>query len=362
MDSGRRFPNGKRSERIRHLTQSRKGEKAQGRKAKTHRKPMDKVKIIECPRDAWQGLAKIIPTDTKVAYLRKLVEAGFRHIDAVSFVAPKYVPQMADSESVMMQLMAQLETMKFQSAQKTASGSTQTVAGRQDQIEIIGIIVNEQGLERALATPGVTALGYPYSVSAQFRRQNANMSLSESRKLVEQLHAACNSAGRKLVVYISMAFGNPYEEPWGPEVVEDTLDWLREVGVREVSLADTAGVAGPKEIGELFNAVMPHGKGVELGVHLHSAPDETAAKVIAAYEAGCRRFDGALTGLGGCPFASDHMVGNIPTEVLVSTLNSRSVQTEVEPWAMLSALDATKEIRGRFAEIPPATSQLAGPM
>ena len=322
----------------------------------------ESVKIIECPRDAWQGLAKIIPTDTKVAYFRKLVEAGFRHIDAVSFVAPKYVPQMADSESVMMQLSAQLETMKFQPAQNTASGSSQSVAGRHDQIEIIGIIVNEQGLERALATQGVTTLGYPYSVSAQFRRQNANMSLSESRRLVEQLHAACNSAGRKLVVYISMAFGNPYEEPWGPEVVEDTLDWLRETGVREVSLADTAGVAGSKEIAKLFTTVVPHGKGVELGVHLHSAPDEAAAKVIAAYEAGCRRFDGALTGLGGCPFGSDHLVGNIPTEVIIGSLNSRGVQAEVEPWAMLSSLDATREIRGRYGEEPPAARQLAGPM
>ena len=324
---------------------------------------MDKIKIIECTRDAWQGLAKIIPAETKVAYLRKLVEAGFRHIDAVSFVAPQYVPQMADSEAVMIELMAQLDSMASQSPHiNAADGPEQTRTAPPDELEIIGIVVHEQGLKRALITPGITTVGYPYSISARFRRQNANMSLSESRKLVERLHSASSSAGRKLVVYISMAFGNPYEEPWGPEVVQDTLDWLREVGVREVSLADTAGVAAPKEIADLFKAALPHTKGMELGVHLHSRPEGAAEKVVAAYEAGCRRFDGALTGLGGCPFAGDELVGNVPTEVVISTLNSRGVRAEVEPWAMLSALDATKEIRARYGEIPPAASHSGKPM
>jgi hydroxymethylglutaryl-CoA lyase len=321
---------------------------------------MNKVKIIECPRDAWQGLAKIIPTEVKVAYLRKLVEAGFRHIDAVSFVAPKRVPQMADSEQVMAGLMAELDGM---SGRPTLSSvPLKAKAASNEPLEIIGIVVNEQGMERALRTAGVTTLGYPYSVSARFRRQNANLSLSESRKLVEQLHAAAQARGRKLVIYISMAFGNPYEEPWGPEVVEDTLDWLGEIGIREVSLADTAGVAGPKEIGNLFRAATPHAKGMEVGVHLHSRAQGAAEKVEAAYEAGCRRFDGALTGLGGCPFACDELVGNLPTEIILNTLQARGAQTEIEPWGLLSALDATRELRSRYGESEPAPQPLPGPM
>ena len=165
--------------------------------------------------------------------------------------------------------------------------------------------MNEQGLERALATPGVTTIGYPYSISAYFRRANANMSRAESRALVEKLQRETKAAGRKLVVYISMAFGNPYDEPWGPEIVEDTLVWLKDIGVRTVSLADTVGTASPEDVAHLYRAVKDCVAGVEIGVHLHSRPERAAEKVLAAYEAGCRRFDGALTGLGGCPFAGD---------------------------------------------------------
>ena len=169
------------------------------------------VKIIECPRDAWQGLSEIIPTEAKVEYLSGLLKLGFRHIDAVSFVSPKHVPQMADSEDVMRRL-----THRF------PAGAAP---------EIIGIVVNAQGLDRALSTPGVTTIGYPYSISAYFRRANANMSRDESRALVEKLQRETKAAGRGLVVYISMAFGNPYEEPWGPEIVEDALVWLKSIGV-----------------------------------------------------------------------------------------------------------------------------------
>ena len=175
------------------------------------------VRIIECPRDAWQGLKSFIPTEEKVKYLTALISLGFRHIDAVSFVSPKLVPQMADSEAVMQQL----------SQVKLPSGEAP---------EIIGIVVNAQGLDRALATPGVTTVGYPYSISAYFRRANANMSRTESRTLVEKLRRGTKAARRNLVVYVSMAFGNPYGEPWGPEIVEETLVWLKDIGVRTVSL------------------------------------------------------------------------------------------------------------------------------
>lgn len=290
---------------------------------------MDEVTIVECPRDAWQGLRQIIPAEEKIKYLTGLVSLGFRHIDAVSFVSPKHVPQMADSEDVMQKL----------SRVKTATGEAP---------EIIGIVVNAQGLERALATPGVTTIGYPYSISAYFRRANANMSRAESRELVEKLHRDTKAEGRKLVVYISMAFGNPYEEPWGAEIVEDTLIWLKDVGVRTVSLADTVGTATPRDVAQLFAAAKNCVAGVEIGVHLHSRPDRAAEKVLAAYEAGCRRFDGALTGLGGCPFAGDELVGNIPTEAVLTTLAARGVSTGIDTKSLAVACAMTHDLRERF--------------
>src|ERR1700687_4584936 len=190
------------------------------------------VKLIECPRDAWQGLPEIIPADIKAQYLKELVRSGFKHIDAVSFVSPEHVKQMADSEDVMAKLLGSLP------------------AGAPAP-EIIGIVVNQTGLERALAAPGVTTIGYPYSISAYFRRANANMSRDESRALVKQLLQDTSKAGKKLVVYISMAFGNPYDEPWGAEIVADTLRWLKEAGVRTISLADTVGKASAQQVGEL---------------------------------------------------------------------------------------------------------------
>jgi len=290
----------------------------------------DSVTIVECPRDAWQGLRQIIPPEEKSQYLRALVSLGFAHLDAVSFVSPKHVPQMADSEAVMKEL----------SKAKLPSGESP---------EIIGIVVNAQGLERALATPGVTTVGYPYSISAYFRRANANMSRAESRELVEKLQRETKAARRKLVAYISMAFGNPYDEPWGPEIVEDTLVWLKDVGVRTVSLADTVGTASPESVVALYRAVKDCVAGVEIGVHLHSRPERAAEKVLAAYEAGCRRFDGALTGLGGCPFAGDELVGNIPTETVLATLAARGVATGIDTKSMALACAMTQELRERYA-------------
>jgi hydroxymethylglutaryl-CoA lyase len=296
---------------------------------------LETATIVECPRDAWQGLRQIISTDEKVKYLSQLVKLGFRHIDAVSFVSPKHVPQMADSEAVMKQL----------SHVKLPTGESP---------EIIGIVVNAQGLDRALSAPGVTAIGYPYSISAYFRRANANMSRAESRDLVEKLQRETKAAGRNLVVYISMAFGNPYDEPWGPEIVEETMVWLKDVGVRTISLADTVGTASPEDVAHLYSAVKNCVAGVELGVHLHSRPERAAEKVLAAYEAGCRRFDGALTGLGGCPFAGDDLVGNIPTEAVLTTLTARGVSTGIDTRSLAIACAMTHEFRERHAHAPEA--------
>jgi hydroxymethylglutaryl-CoA lyase len=289
----------------------------------------ESLKIIECPRDAWQGLPEVIPTQAKASYLRALVDAGFRHIDAVSFVSPQHVRQMADSEAVMEAFLASLP-----------SGA--------EAPEIIGIVVNEKGMERALATPGVGTLGYPYSISAYFRRANANMSRAESRALVEKLKKATKEAERNLVVYVSMAFGNPYDEPWGPEIVEDTLVWLKDIGVRTISLADTVGTATPGVVGKLYSAVKDCVAGIELGVHLHSRPEGMAEKVMAAYNAGCRRFDSALTGLGGCPFAGDELVGNIATETVIRTLSEHGIDTGLEFSALTPALARAAEIRDRY--------------
>ena len=291
------------------------------------------VKLIECPRDAWQGLPEIIPTDQKAEYLKELVLAGFKHIDAVSFVSPKHVKQMADSEEVMAKFNASLSPGL-------------------EAPEIIGIVVNEKGLERALATPGVTTIGYPYSISAYFRRANANMTRAESRALVEKLRKETTAAKRDLVIYISMAFGNPYDEPWGAEIVQDTLEWLKDIRVRTVSLADTVGTASPKLVGDLYREVKEHVAGIELGVHLHSRPESAEEKILAAYEAGCRRFDGALTGLGGCPFAGDDLVGNIPTEQVISALRKAGADPGIDSARLAKVLALTNEIRAKYAHAP----------
>lgn len=306
------------------------------------------VTVIECPRDAWQGLADLIPTAEKIEHLGRLLSLGFRHLDAVSFVSPQHVPQMADSE----QVMAGVNALAFASTPGTPP-------------EIIGIVVNEKGLDRALATPGVTTIGYPYSISAYFRRANANMSRPETRALVEKIRAATLAAGRDLVVYISMAFGNPYDEPWGPEIVEDTLVWLNDVGVRTVSLADTVGAASADDVAALYSSVKGAVAGMVLGVHLHSRPEAASEKILAAYEAGCRRFDGALTGLGGCPFAGDNLVGNIPTESILTTLAARGVSTGIDTRSLAIACALTGTLREKYShpeeeiEVPkPPTERL----
>jgi hydroxymethylglutaryl-CoA lyase len=288
------------------------------------------IKLIECPRDAWQGLPDIIPTETKVNYLKELILAGFQHIDAVSFVSPKHVKQMADSEQVMAELFSSLP-----------DGTAMP--------EIIGIVVNEKGLQRALGTPGVSTIGYPYSISAYFRRANANMTRGESRQLVETLNRESKAANKDLVIYISMAFGNPYDEPWGPEIVQDTLDWLKDSRVSTVSLADTVGTATPELIHSLYSQVKNHVAGVELGVHLHSRPENSEDKILAAYAAGCRRFDSALTGLGGCPFAGDDLVGNIATESVLAALVSAGVPTGLDGAKLSKVVALTNELRAKFA-------------
>jgi hydroxymethylglutaryl-CoA lyase len=266
---------------------------------------MDSVKLIECPRDAWQGLPGFIPTERKVEYLRGVIAAGFRHIDAVSFVSPKAVPQTADSEEVLAQL------------------------GSHDGVEIIGIVVNERGAERAVATENVTTLGYPCSISETFLRRNQNQSLTENLAALTRIKKLGDNAGLGMVAYISMAFGNPYGEDWSEEKVVAAAAAIRNAGVKAVSLADTVGRAESDLITRVVAAVLRDANGCEVGVHLHSARAGAAAKVLAAYDAGCRRFDSAIGGLGGCPFAQDDLIGNIPTEEVLRGLEQRGISLPI---------------------------------
>ena len=283
------------------------------------------VKLVECPRDAWQGLKGTIPADLKVNYLKTLISAGFKHIDAVSFVSPKAVPQMADSEEVLKEL------------------------DPPDDVEIIGIVVNEKGAQRAIDTQAVSTLGFPYSISETFLRKNQNQSPEGSLEELEKIQKKADDAGLAVVVYISMAFGNPYGDPWSIEEVIDAVELLEAEDLHMISVADTVGMAGPEQIRELVQAILGRYDYLEVGVHLHSRLEDATAKVLAAYDAGCRRFDSAIGGLGGCPFAQDALVGNIPTEKVIEALRQRGAELPAMK-SLDTLLKATGGIATRYSD------------
>ena len=286
----------------------------------------DRIKLIECPRDAWQGLPGQIPTGMKVDYLRALIAAGFKHIDAVSFVSPKAVPQMADSESVLSEL------------------------DPPDDVEIIGIVVNERGAERATSTDAVQTVGFPYSLSPTFLKNNQNQTLEENLEILEKVKQTADEGGLDTIAYISMAFGNPYGDLWNLEELIEGVGLLADMDLQAISLSDTVGLATPQQISDVLAPVLEKFDGVEIGVHLHSRPEDAVEKVLAAYDAGCRRFDSAIGGLGGCPFAQDVLVGNIPTEKLLEALRQR----EVEP-------PLTKSIEMPFRQAVEIANRFSGP-
>jgi len=267
----------------------------------------------------------MIPADLKVDYLKALINAGFKHIDAVSFVSPKAVPQMADSEDVLKEL------------------------DPPDDVEIIGIVVNEKGAQRAIDTQAVSTLGFPYSISETFLHKNQNQSPEDSLDELEKVQKKADDAGLKVVVYISMAFGNPYGDPWSVDEVVDAVELLEAEDLHMISLADTVGMANPRQVSDLVGAVLRRYSYLEIGVHLHSRPEQAADKVLAAYDAGCRRFDSALGGLGGCPFAQDALVGNLPTEKVIEALGQRGAGLPtLKPLDTL--LKATGGIAARYSE------------
>ncbi|HEY3988712.1 MAG TPA: hydroxymethylglutaryl-CoA lyase [Acidobacteriaceae bacterium] len=292
------------------------------------------VKIIECPRDAWQGLPLTIPAEVKAEYLRALVTAGFRHIDAVSFVSAKAVPQMADSEQVL--ALADLPSL------------IPTPAS--DELEVIGIVVNSKGAERAINSGGVNTLGFPYSISPGFLERNQHQTPEEAVDTIDTVGSLAYKAGLDIVVYISMAFGNPYGDPWSVDEVVAACDLLADSGIETISLADTVGLATPQLIEEVVAAAVANSPQIELGVHLHARPDQAAAKISAAYRAGCRRFDSAIGGLGGCPFAQDVLVGNVPTETALAALASLGAQ--LPPIADLtSVITANRTIAEKYSGV-----------
>lgn len=255
------------------------------------------VKIIECPRDAMQGIVPIIATARKAEYINKLLKTGFDTIDFGSFVSAKAIPQMADTVEVLRGL-----DMK----------GTHT--------KLLAIVANVRGAEEACRHPAISYLGFPLSISETFQKRNTNKSIPEALNTLEEIKNICAKADKRLVTYLSMGFGNPYGDPYAVDLVGQFVDILVTLGSDVVSLADTVGVATDDLIGSLFTSVSKQFSGVEIGVHLHSTPESAASKIDAAYRGGCRRFDGALRGFGGCPMANDELVGNIATETIVAVL------------------------------------------
>jgi hydroxymethylglutaryl-CoA lyase len=280
------------------------------------------VKIIESPRDAWQTLPKLMKPEVKAEYLRALVAAGFTHLDAVGFVSKEFVPQMADAELVLEYLDAA------------------------EEIEMIGLVANAKGAERAVKSGRLTTLAFPYSISPQFLERNQRQTPEEALDELEQIGEIAYKGGQDVVAYLAMAFGNPFGDVWDIDEVVSAVDLLVDLGVAQVSLSDTAGAASTDLVRDVVRLVMDVHDGLEVGVHLRARPEDAAAKVRAAYEAGCRRFDSTIGGYGAYPYAQDVMVGNLATETLLVTLKTLGAELpEIEPLDHLVAMSAEMEKR-----------------
>ncbi len=279
------------------------------------------MKIVECPRDAMQGIESFIPTSHKIRYINQLLKVGFDTIDFGSFVSAKAIPQMRDTSDVLTKL--------------AVNGSSS---------KLLAIVANVRGAEEACAFPTITYLGYPLSISETFQKRNTNASITEALDTMEVIKGLCNRNGKKLVAYMSMGFGNPYGDPYSPELVLKFTNILVTMGVDVVSLADTIGVADANSISTLFTSLTRKFPNQELGVHLHSIPETAGEKIRAALQAGCRRFDGAIHGWGGCPMAKDKLVGNIATEAILEVLNQEGTEPGINHEALQKAQAIADEI------------------
>ncbi|MFN8415892.1 MAG: hydroxymethylglutaryl-CoA lyase [Cytophagaceae bacterium] len=282
------------------------------------------IELVECPRDAFQGVVEFIPTSVKKEYYQLLLQVGFDVIDIGSFVSPKAVPQMQDT----------LEVLQGLDLSSTAS-------------KLLTIVANERGVHEAAKLDSVTYLGYPLSISPTFQYNNTRQTIEESILLVEKTMGVLSDS-KQLVVYLSMGFGNPYNEPYSQEIVESYIELLRKIGVKIISIADTVGKATPEFLYTILNGIEARYPDVTIGVHLHSKRDEAKEKMKVVLESGIRRMDSALTGMGGCPFAQDDLVGNIPTEILVELLKEKSVHLSLNWGKYQEALQMAEWIKSRY--------------
>lgn len=283
------------------------------------------IKIIECPRDAMQGIKEFIPTQRKVDYLQSLLRVGFDTIDFGSFVSAKAIPQMQDTAAVL----AQLDLSKTQS-------------------KLLAIIANTQGAQDAAQFPAINYLGFPFSISENFQMRNTHKTIAESLLSLQEILNIAHAHNKEVVAYLSMGFGNPYGDPWNVEIVAEWTERLAKMGVTILSLSDTIGSSTPEVISYLFSNLIPQYPKIEFGAHLHTTPDKWFEKVDAAYRAGCRRFDGAIQGFGGCPMAKDELTGNMPTEKLLSYFTAQKEITGTSPMSFESAYNEATKIFNKY--------------
>ena len=286
---------------------------------------MEPIKIIECPRDAMQGIKPFIPTEKKVAYIQSLLRVGFDSIDFGSFVSPKAIPQMQDTAEVLAQL-----------------DLTQT------RSKLLAIIANTQGATMAAVHPEIQYLGFPFSISENFQMRNTHKTIAESLITLQEILEIADKSSKEVVAYLSMGFGNPYGDPWNVEIVGEWTRKLADMGVKILSLSDTVGSSAPEVISYLFSNLIPAYPKIEFGAHLHTTPDKWFEKIDAAYKAGCRRFDGAIQGFGGCPMATDNLTGNMPTEKLLSYFTTQKEVTNLSPMSFESAYNEASKLFGEY--------------
>ena len=285
----------------------------------------DKIKIIECPRDAMQSIKTFIPTEIKLNYLQKLVTVGFDVIDIGSFVSNKAIPQLADTPKI------------IESIDLSNSNS-----------KLLVIVANKKGAINASKYDKISFIGYPFSISENFQIRNTNKSIKDSEKELEEIIKIAKQANKKVVVYLSMCFGNPYGDPWNIEIVNEWISRLVDMNVKIISLSDTIGTSDKKSIKTIFSSVIKNYPKIEFGAHLHSDPNTCKEKIESALEAGCMRFDGVIKGFGGCPMASNKLVGNIPTEEIISALNSKNINTNINSELFNNCYKSSTEIFNRF--------------
>jgi hydroxymethylglutaryl-CoA lyase len=286
---------------------------------------MKTVKIIECPRDAMQGIKTFIPTANKVTYIQSLLRVGFDSIDFGSFVSPKAIPQMQDTAEVL----AQLDLSQTKS-------------------KLLAIIANTQGAETACTFPEIQYLGFPFSISENFQMRNTHKTISQSLVSLQEILNLADAKNKQVIAYLSMGFGNPYGDPWNTEIVGEWTEKLAGMGVKIVSLSDTIGSSTPEVISYLFSNLIPAYPTIEFGAHLHTTPDSWFEKIDAAYHAGCLRFDGAIQGFGGCPMATNHLTGNMPTEKLLSYFTAQKAITNLSPMSFESAYNEASKVFNSF--------------